>query len=128
MGNSERKLTAKESRILITHWAGDAYDKLNSAYCDNLRYRCFQRTGCLITADGSDDSLISPEGLSGYKVLPPVPTQAPNEPVLIPTPTPVPAPEDSLGESEEDDTPAEQDEDLEGPTSSVTLSQNMCTT
>ena len=31
----------------------------------------WQKTGCLITADGSDDSLIKPEGLKSYVVPPP---------------------------------------------------------
>ena len=31
----------------------------------------FEKTGCLITADGSDDDKISSEGLPNYKVLPP---------------------------------------------------------
>ena len=30
----------------------------------------FEKTGCLITADGSEDDNINPEGLPNYKVLP----------------------------------------------------------
>ena len=48
MGNTEKKLNAKERRILLTHWVGNAYEKLNDSNYTNLRYRCFQRTGCLI--------------------------------------------------------------------------------
>ena len=35
-----------------------------------MRYCLFQKTGTLITADGSDDDLIKPEGLPNYKILP----------------------------------------------------------
>ena len=37
----------------------------------DCRRRFFERTGCLITADGSDDHKIVPEGLPNYKVPPP---------------------------------------------------------
>ena len=59
--------SAKERRILITHWAGDAYDQLVSPEYDAFRKRLWEKTGCLITADGSDDSKIQPEGLPNYK-------------------------------------------------------------
>ena len=39
----------------------------------NTRYRCFEKTGCLITADGSEDNKICPEGLTDYVVPPPLP-------------------------------------------------------
>ena len=32
---------------------------------------CWVKTGCLLTADGSDDNMVKPEGLDGYKVPPP---------------------------------------------------------
>ena len=32
---------------------------------------CWTKTGCLMTADGSEDHLIKPEGLKDYVVLPP---------------------------------------------------------
>lgn len=49
-----------DRRILITQWVGKAYEKL----CTEQEYihRLFQRTSCLITADGTDDELIHPEG------------------------------------------------------------------
>ena len=37
-----------------------------------MRYRLFQKTESLITADGSGDDLIKPESLTNYKILPPV--------------------------------------------------------
>ena len=62
---------ASEKRILITNWVGKAYRMICSSKYDTLRYRLFQKTGTLITADGSDDELIQPEGLPDYKVPPP---------------------------------------------------------
>lgn len=63
--------TAKERRILITEWAGKAWEKLSEPKYDNLRNSCWTKTGCLMTADGSDDNFIKPEGLPDYNVPPP---------------------------------------------------------
>ena len=65
------KILPKERRVLLTHWAGEAYSKLCLPEYDDLRWRIFVRTGCLLTADGSDDHLVAPEGLSEYAVPPP---------------------------------------------------------
>ena len=64
---------SKERRILITHiyWIGEAYEKLTSVKYDHLRLRVWEKTGCMITADESDDQLINPEGLKNYVVPPP---------------------------------------------------------
>ena len=78
---------AKRRRILITQWVGEVYSKLCSPEYDNLRWRCFERTCCLITADGSDDHLITPEGL-GYVVPPPLPTLSSDEPMAVEVPPP----------------------------------------
>lgn len=67
----ESSFSAKERRILITHWVGEAYKKLAGSEYDNLRLRVWQKTGCLMTADGSEDGLIKPEGLKSYIVPPP---------------------------------------------------------
>ena len=84
--NHEEKLTVKQHRILITHWVGDAYEKLRGPDYEKLRYSCFQKTGCLITADGLEDHLIKPEGLDGYVVPPPLPIQSTQELVSCETP------------------------------------------
>ena len=47
----ESSFSAKERRILITHWVGEAYKKLAGSEYDNLRLRVWQKTGCLMTAD-----------------------------------------------------------------------------
>jgi len=44
---------------------------LTSVEYDHLRLRVWQKTGCLITADGSGEQLINPEGLKNYVVPPP---------------------------------------------------------
>ena len=67
----EKGFTAKDRRVLITQWAGDAYKKLLSPTYDSFRSRLFQKTGCLMTSDGSDDDKVSPEGLPDYKIPPP---------------------------------------------------------
>ena len=68
---NEKPYTSMERRILITNWAGEAWKKLSKPEYDNLRKSCWVRTGCLLTADGSDDNLVKPEGLDGYEVPPP---------------------------------------------------------
>ena len=68
---NENPFTAKERRILITHWAGEAWKKLNESKYDQLCWRCWGATGALITADGSEDKKIKPEGLPNYEVPPP---------------------------------------------------------
>ena len=58
---------AKERRILMTQWTGEAW----SQCCADHHFfkRLFEKTGCLITADGSDDANISPPRIEGLQVL-----------------------------------------------------------
>ena len=82
----ESIFSASEKRILITNWVGNAYRTICSSKYDNLRCRLFQKTGTLITADGSDDERIQPEGLLDYKVPPPsVLDPAPAPPISLPS-------------------------------------------
>ena len=69
-GNSTG-FTAKERRILISNWAGEAYNVLVGQKYEKFCYHQFEKTGCLITADGSEDTKITPEGLKDYNVPPP---------------------------------------------------------
>ena len=57
-------LLASDRRILMTQWAGKAWSEL----CSNQTFfkRLFEKTGCMITADGTDDFKISPQGLENY--------------------------------------------------------------
>ena len=68
VGNTERKLDVKARRIFITHWVGEAYQRLMGD--EYARTRSFEKTGSLITVDGSEDDKINPEGLPNYVVPP----------------------------------------------------------
>lgn len=58
------RLSAKQKRILMTQWTGEAWRKLSS---DKMfAKKLFMKTGCLMTADGSDDDMIKPKGLEPY--------------------------------------------------------------
>ena len=59
-------LSASEKRILITKFVGAAWEKIFSREdIDPSVY--FQKTGCLLTLDGTEDDLVRIEGLPGYK-------------------------------------------------------------
>ena len=76
---------------------------------DHLRKRCWERTGCLITADGSEDAKITPEGLADYKVPPPL--------LYLPTceAEPMSNTPDTTENDEEKQEEKTLDEDLEKP-------------
>ena len=57
----DNQFTASERRILITHWVGEAYNALVDERYDRFRREIFERTRCLLTADGSGDDLVRPE-------------------------------------------------------------------
>lgn len=57
-------MSAKKRRILMTQWTGEAWRKLSSVKM--FAKKLFMKTGCLITADGSDDDMIKPQGLQPY--------------------------------------------------------------
>ncbi|XP_065665464.1 uncharacterized protein LOC136086894 [Hydra vulgaris] len=108
LGNDDRKLSAKDRRILITRWVGEAYRKTSKdEKFLRMLYMSFAKTGCLITADGSEDDKINPEGMPAYVVPPPVDI---DNPVKV-TETPIPdevkdnridvLPDESDGEDEE---------------------------
>ena len=50
----------------MTEWAGKAWKELSRDV--NLFTKLFQKTGCLITADGTDDDKIQPQGLKPYLI------------------------------------------------------------
>ncbi len=64
------KLDASARRILITRWAGEAWERLTTEpHYKDLFYDCFARTGVGLTADDTDDEIIIPcKGLKNYKV------------------------------------------------------------
>ena len=96
-----KKLSVKERRILITEWVGQAYNRLSGPEFSDYRRRMFSKTGCLITADGSEDSLISPEGLTNYVVPPPLLIRAQAGPASHDAPAP--ATDEQIPECKESD-------------------------
>ena len=110
--NPELGFTAKERRILITQWVGDAYNELLGPKYDNLRKRCFEKTCCNMTADGSEDKLITQEGLGNYVVPPPMLLIDPSENQPIYQPADGVHDIDSCNEEEEE-------EEEESPTEAV---------
>ena len=84
---AESHITASEQCILITKWAGNAYHQLNRPSYEKFWWRLFEKTGCLITVDGSEDGKINPEGLPNNKVPPPMmldPSTAPPAFFIVP--------------------------------------------
>ena len=101
MGNGPKPMTASDRRILITDWVGEAFEELKKSDYDNMRKRCFEKTGCLLTADGSNDDLVQPEGLIGYKVMPPLSMHGPDDYSDIKAPEPASDPPDTMPEDED---------------------------
>lgn len=60
------RLSAKDRRILMTQWTGELWSELSNE--QTFLKRLFEKTGCLLTADGSDDVKISPQGLENYQI------------------------------------------------------------
>ena len=58
--------TAKERRMLLTQWAGETWNILCTSKYDKLRCKCWMKTECLMTAVGSEDHLIKPEGIPEF--------------------------------------------------------------
>ena len=104
-GNTDINFTASERRILISHWVGEAFETLQTNQYDHSRWRCFERIGCLITADGADDDKIKPEGMPDYVVPAPLPATLIQDPFecVVPEPAPIP-PEGDLGRDEDANT------------------------
>eukprot|EP00438_Fugacium_kawagutii_P024600 Skav200068 [mRNA] locus=scaffold838:156307:158572:- [translate_table: standard] len=64
------RLDARAERILLSQLVGEAFNEISQAKFRKGQHRYFEKTGCLITLDGSDDHLIQIEGLDGYKPYP----------------------------------------------------------
>ena len=56
--------TLKQRRIRMTQWTGEAARKLFSGKM--FVKKLFMKTGCLMTADGSDDDMVKHQGLQPY--------------------------------------------------------------
>lgn len=59
-------LNASERRVLMAQWTNTAWVGMSSAKYNGSRWRWFEKGGCLMTADGTDDDKITPEGSVGY--------------------------------------------------------------
>ena len=57
-------IPAKTRRVLMTKWAGAAWRELHSD--NHFVKKLFEKTGCLMTANGNDDEKIRPQGLEPY--------------------------------------------------------------
>ena len=76
-----------------------------------MLYRNFEKTGCLITADGSKDEKNQPEGMPGYIVPPPVDVSNDNDDIETQLPEEVREdPNDVLAESDVEEECEEADE------------------
>ena len=58
-------ISAKKRRVLLTRWVGEAWQDLNQKYASTRR-KLVLKTGCLMTADGTDDDEIMPQGIENY--------------------------------------------------------------
>ena len=65
------KLSASEKRILVTRFVGAAWDKIFLSGKYNPR-AFFEKTGCLLTLDGSEDEKVRIEGCASYSPPKPV--------------------------------------------------------
>ncbi|XP_065664823.1 uncharacterized protein LOC136086454 [Hydra vulgaris] len=117
LGKNDRKLSAKDRRILLTRWVGEAYRKTSKdEKFLRMLYRSFAKTGCLITADGREDDKINPKDMPAYVVPPlltlttwwksetPTPDEVKDNPIDV-------LPDESDGEDEELD--GQEDEESE---------------
>eukprot|EP00794_Sanderia_malayensis_P021199 gene21199-23281_t len=58
-------ISAKERRVLMTRWTGEAWREISAN--EEFFKKLFQKTGCLMTADSSEDENIRPQGLEEYE-------------------------------------------------------------
>ena len=58
------QLSGKDRWILMTQWTGEAWSELKEN--KGFLKRLFEKTGYLLTIDGSGDEYITPEGLADY--------------------------------------------------------------
>ena len=58
------RIPANNRNVLMTQWTWDAW-RQTASKPEFIRKR-FEKTGCLITADGSRDEKIKPHGLDSY--------------------------------------------------------------
>ena len=57
-------IPATTRKVLMTKWAGEAWRELSSD--EDFVKKLFEKTGCLMTADGEDAEKVRPQGLEPY--------------------------------------------------------------
>ena len=62
------KIDAQLRRRLSLGFVGKAWDRIRTDSYKALRDVAWKRTGCLLTADGTDDEVVKPQGMSEYVV------------------------------------------------------------
>ena len=87
-------------------------NRLSGEKYASSRYRDLEKTGCLVTADGSGDDKIQPEGLPGYSITPQLPVVGPENPLDLPIPelSATSEKDDDSDEDEQYDTEEDVDE------------------
>ena len=103
-------LTAAERRILISQLVSKANKEVLSN--DKLRVGCFERTGMLLTCDGSEDDKIRPQGLSAHNL--PV-----KVPVVVDLTMSADSPDDVITAEEQEDGWTEEDLALHSASSKI---------
>lgn len=63
----EGKISAKERRILMSKWVGDAWDKISQLHQKSIQ-RSFAKCGIALPQNGSRDGEIHIEGVAKYEV------------------------------------------------------------
>lgn len=54
----------RDESLIMTEWTGEALSELTQN--GDFFKRLFEKTGCLMTVDGSGDERITPQGLGNY--------------------------------------------------------------
>ena len=60
------QVKAQDKHRLALRWAGAAWKALHTDQYKKMREHCWVSTGCLLTADGSQDAAVKPEGMSEW--------------------------------------------------------------
>ena len=63
---TRKRISAQMRRELSMEWLGDAWQQLFEDKYRKLRTSAWEATGSLISADGSDDHKIVPQGLANW--------------------------------------------------------------
>ncbi|KAK3285298.1 hypothetical protein CYMTET_7088 [Cymbomonas tetramitiformis] len=61
------QFTASERRILLTHWCGQAWEKVSKMH--DFAEKSFKGSGCLLTVDMSELKAVAPQNVPGYSKL-----------------------------------------------------------